>query len=151
MKQSQVNDILDKALEADFSDIVSTNVPMVVPEKVNIPADTEKEQELIKQNLYDTSAKLSAVMDFLVNNIESLTQEVGMIKTSPVNDICSVAKEIGVINDRLYKYTQPVVPKSFNVTQNNINSNNKKKDESEDNNNFSLETLDNLIKAGKVK
>ena len=150
MKQSQVNDILDKALEADFSDVVSTNVPMVVPEKVNIPADTAKEQELIKQNLYDTSAKLSAVMDFLVNNIESLTQEVGMIKTSPVNDICSVAKEIGVINDRLYKYTQPVVPKSFNVTQNNINSNNKKKDESEDNN-FSLETLDNLIKAGKVK
>ncbi len=150
MKQSQVNDILDKALEADFSDVVSTNVPMVVPEKVNIPADTEKEQELIKQNLYDTSAKLSAVMDFLVNNIESLTQEVGMIKTSPVNDICSVAKEIGVINDRLYKYTQPIVPKSFNVTQNNINSNNKKKDEIEDNN-FSLETLDNLIKAGKVK
>lgn len=150
MKQSQVNDILDKALEADFNDVVSTNVPMVVPEKVNIPADTEKEQELIKQNLYDTSAKLSAVMDFLVNNIESLTQEVGMIKTSPVNDICSVAKEIGVINDRLYKYTQPVVPKSFNLTQNNINSNNKKKDESEDNN-FSLETLDNLIKAGKVK
>lgn len=150
MKQSQVNDILDKALEADFSDVVSTNVPMVVPEKVNIPADTAKEQELIKQNLYDTSAKLSAVMDFLVNNIESLTQEVGMIKTSPVGDICSVAKEIGVINDRLYKYTQPVVPKSFNVTQNNINSDNKKKDESEDNN-FSLETLDNLIKAGKVK
>lgn len=150
MKQSQVNDILDKALEADFSDVVTTNVPMVVPEKVNIPADTEKEQELIKQNLYDTSAKLSAVMDFLVNNIESLTQEVGMIKTSPVNDICSVAKEIGVINDRLYKYTQPIVPKSFNVTQNNINSNNKKKDEIEDNN-FSLETLDNLIKAGKVK
>lgn len=150
MKQSQVNDILDKALEADFSDIVSTNVPMVVPEKVNIPDDTKKEQELIKQNLYDTSAKLSAVMDFLVNNIESLTQEVGMIKTSPVSDICSVAKEIGVINDRLYKYTQPIVPKSFKATQNNINLNNEKKDESE-NNNFSLETLDNLIKAGKVK
>lgn len=150
MKQSQVNDILDKALEADFSDVVSTNVPMVVPEKVNIPADTEKEQELIKQNLYDTSAKLSAVMDFLVNNIESLTQEVGMIKTSPVSDICSVAKEIGVINDRLYKYTQPIVPKSFKATQNNINFNNEEKNKSEDNN-FSLETLDNLIKAGKVK
>lgn len=150
MKQSQVNDILDKALEADFSDVVSTNVPMVVPEKVDIPSDIEKEQELIKQNLYDTSAKLSAVMDFLVNNIESLTQEVGMIKTSPVSDICSVAKEIGVINDRLYKYTQPVVPKSLKATQNNINFNNEKKNESEENN-FSLETLDNLIKAGKVK
>ena len=73
-----------------------------------------------------------------------------MIKTSPFSDICSVAKEIGVINDRLYKYTQPIVPKSFKATQNNINLNNEKKDESE-NNNFSLETLDNLIKAGKVK
>lgn len=150
MKQSQVNDILDKALEADFNDVVSTNVPMVVPEKVNIPADTEKEQELIKQNLYDTSAKLSAVMDFLVNNIESLTQEVGMIKTSPVSDICSVAKEIGVINDRLYKYTQPTIPKTFNATQNNINFNNDKKDESE-NKGFTLEALDNLIKNGKIK
>lgn len=149
MKQSQVNDILDKALESDFGDAPVTNVPMVVPDKVEIPANVEEEQKLIKQNLYDTNAKLSAVMDFLVNNIETLTQEVGMIKTSPVSDICSVAKEIGVINDRLYKYTQPLIPKTLKATQNNINFNNEKKDESNESK-FSLEELDNLIKQGKV-
>ena len=154
MNQKQVNDALDKALDTDFGDSWSTSVPMVVPDKVEVPANIEEEVKTVKENLYNTTAKLNNVLDFLINNMEDLMNQPGLMKQSPVSDIVEVAKTIGIINDKIYKYTTPPkteLPKNSKITQNNITFNSKNKDGEDDGNGFSLETLDNLIKTGSVK
>lgn len=154
MNQKQVNDALDKALDTDFGDSWSTSVPMVVPDKVEVPANIEEEVKTVKENLYNTNAKLNNVLDFLINNMEDLMNQPGLMKQSPVSDIVEVAKTIGIINDKIYKYTtppKPELPKNSKITQNNITFNSKNKDGEDEGNGFSLETLDNLIKTGSVK
>ena len=154
MNQKQVNDALDKALDTDFGDSWSTSVPMVVPEKVNVRANVEEEVKAVKENLYNTNAKLNNVLDFLINNMEDLMNQPGLMKQSPVSDIVEVAKTIGLINDKIYKYTTPPkteIPKNSKITQNNITLNQVKKDGENEGNEFSLETLDNLIKKGTIK
>lgn len=153
MNQKQVNEALDRALDSEFEDNFNTSVPMVIPEKVSVPATVAEEQTKVKENLYNTNEKLTAVLDYLVNNIEDLSREVGMIKTSPVNDIVSVAREISLINDKLYRYTLPQNPKNQNnrnITQNNIQFNKTDSKEEQSNEDFSLAKLDELIKTGKV-
>ncbi|MBO7043099.1 hypothetical protein J6W34_00810 [bacterium] len=154
MNQKQVNDALDKALDTDFGDSWSTSVPMVVPDKVEVPANIEEEVKTVKENLHNTNAKLNNVLDFLINNMEDLMNQPGLMKQSPVSDIVEVAKTIGIINDKIYKYTtppKPELPKNSKITQNNITFNSKNKDGEDEGNGFSLETLDNLIKTGSVK
>lgn len=154
MNQKQVNDALDKALDTDFGDSWSTSVPMVVPKEVNVPTTVEAEQQEVKKNLYNTNAKLSNVLDFLINNMEDLMNQPGLMKQSPVSDIVEVAKTIGIINDKIYKYTTPPkteIPKNSKITQNNITFNNNKNEDENESESFSLETLDNLIKKGTIK
>jgi len=104
MKTDKMIDVMDTALDKDFDDSVKYTVPMIMPEKAEVPVTISKEHEQVKTNLYNVSNKLMAVMDFLVNNLEELNQPSGMIKSSPVSEICSVAKEIGTINDKIFKY-----------------------------------------------
>ena len=56
-------------------------------------------------------------------------------------------------NDKIYKYItpqKPEIPKNSKITQNNITFNNNGKDEDVDSH-FNLETLDKMIKDGKLK
>lgn len=153
MNQKQVNDALDKALDGDFADNYVASVPIVLPQKVEVPATCEAEQQQVKSNLYNTNEKLNAVLDYLINNLEELSNQPGLVKTSPVSDIVEVAKTIGMINDKIYKYITPQkaeLPKNSKITQNNITFNNNGKEEDVDSH-FTLETLDKMIKEGKLK
>ena len=88
-------------------------------------------------------------MDFLINNLEQLNQPTGIVKASPVSEICALAREIALINDKMYKYSQPptpVIPKGTKITQTNLNIKTDDKD-----NDFHLEDIDNMIKNGKLK
>lgn len=153
MNQKQVNDALDKALEGDFADNYIASVPIVLPQKVEVPATCEEEQKQVKTNLYNTNEKLNAVLDYLINNLEELSNQPGLVKTSPVSDIVEVAKTIGIINDKIYKYITPQkteIPKNSKITQNNITFNHNSKEEDVDSH-FNLETLDKMIKEGTIK
>jgi predicted DNA-binding transcriptional regulator AlpA len=154
MNQKQVNDALDKALDGDFADNFVASVPIVLPQKVEVPATCEAEQQQVKSNLYNTNEKLNAVLDYLINNLEDLSNQPGLVKTSPVSDIVEVAKTIGMINDKIYKYITPQkteIPKNSKITQNNITFNNNGNKEEEVDSHFTLETLDKMIKDGKLK
>lgn len=154
MNKEEINIALDRALESDFSDTAPCTVPMVIPEEVQLPSNNKEEQDTVKKTLLNTSAKLSAVLDYYVNNLEELSNNTGtLIKSSPVSDICSLAREIGLLNDKLYKYATPTKTDSDKkidkLTQNNIIINKDKEENTQQP--FSLETLDNLIRSGTIK
>lgn len=154
MNQKQVNDALDKALDGDFADNYIASVPIVLPQKVEVPATCEAEQQQVKSNLYNTNEKLNAVLDYLINNLEDLSNQPGLVKTSPVSDIVEVAKTIGIINDKIYKYITPPkseIGKNSKITQNNITFNNNGNNNDEVDSHFNLETLDKMIKDGTIK
>lgn len=151
MKKDEVINILDNVVESDFAETKICSVPMIVPTTPNVPDTIQEEQIIVKKNLYDTDTKLRAVLDFLVNNIEELTMSSGLIKQSPVQEICSVAREIANINDKIYRYSSDNKSdsldkaKTLNVNQTNYNFNSADKKEG-----FSIDDLDNQIKADKI-
>ena len=154
MKQADVNNALDKALDEGFATPTITSVPMTIPDEVKLPATAEEQKNIVKTNLYNMSNKLMAVLDFYVNNVETMVapEATSLIRLSPASEICSLAREIGILNDKLYKYAQTnqevdnTKKDSNNIHQTNIII----KNGEDDNKPVSLADIDQMIKDGKI-
>lgn len=154
MKQADVNNALDKALDEGFATPTITSVPMTIPDEMKLPATAEEQKNIVKTNLYNISNKLMAVLDFYVNNVETMVapEATSLIRLSPASEICSLAREIGILNDKLYKYAQTnqevdnTKKDSNNIHQTNIII----KNGEDDNKPVSLADIDQMIKDGKI-
>lgn len=154
MKQVDVNNALDKALDEGFATPTITSVPMTIPDEMKLPATAEEQKNIVKTNLYNMSNKLMAVLDFYVNNVETMVapEATSLIRLSPASEICSLAREIGILNDKLYKYAQTnqevdnTKKDSNNIHQTNIII----KNGEDDNKPVSLADIDQMIKDGKI-
>lgn len=154
MKQADVNNALDKALDEGFATPTITSVPMTIPDEMKLPATAEEQKNIVKTNLYNMSNKLMAVLDFYVNNVETMVapEATSLIRLSPASEICSLAREIGILNDKLYKYTQTnqevdnTKKDSNNIHQTNIII----KGGEKENKPVSLADIDQMIKDGKI-
>lgn len=154
MKQADVNNALDKALDEGFATPTITSVPMTIPDEMKLPATAEEQKNIVKTNLYNMSNKLMAVLDFYVNNVETMVapEATSLIRLSPASEICSLAREIGILNDKLYKYAQTnqevdnTKKDSNNIHQTNIII----KNGEDDNKPVSLADIDQMIKDGKI-
>lgn len=154
MKQADVNNALDKALDEGFATPTITSVPMTIPDEVKLPATAEEQKNIVKTNLYNMSNKLMAVLDFYVNNVETMVapEATSLIRLSPASEICSLAREIGILNDKLYKYAQTnqevdnTKKDSNNIHQTNIII----KGGEKENKPVSLADIDQMIKDGKI-
>lgn len=154
MKQADVNNALDKALDEGFATPTITSVPMTIPDEMKLPATAEEQKNIVKTNLYNMSNKLMAVLDFYVNNVETMVapEATSLIRLSPASEICSLAREIGILNDKLYKYAQTnqevdnTKKDSNNIHQTNIII----KGGEKENKPVSLADIDQMIKDGKI-
>lgn len=154
MKQADVNNALDKALDEGFATPTIASVPMTIPDEVKLPATAEEQKNIVKTNLYNMSNKLMAVLDFYVNNVETMVapETISLIRLSPASEICSLAREIGILNDKLYKYAQTnqevdnAKKDSNNIHQTNIII----KGGEKENKPVSLADIDQMIKDGKI-
>lgn len=154
MKQADVNNALDKALDEGFATPTIASVPMTIPDEVKLPATAEEQKNIVKTNLYNMSNKLMAVLDFYVNNVETMVapETTSLIRLSPASEICSLAREIGILNDKLYKYAQTnqevdnAKKDSNNIHQTNIII----KGGEKENKPVSLADIDQMIKDGKI-
>lgn len=154
MKQADVNNALDKALDEGFATPTITSVSMTIPDEMKLPATAEEQKNIVKTNLYNMSNKLMAVLDFYVNNVETMVapEATSLIRLSPASEICSLAREIGILNDKLYKYAQTnqevdnTKKDSNNIHQTNIII----KGGEKENKPVSLADIDQMIKDGKI-
>lgn len=154
MKQVDVNNALDKALDEGFTTPTIASVPMTIPDEMKLPATAEEQKNIVKTNLYNMSNKLMAVLDFYVNNVETMVapEATSLIRLSPASEICSLAREIGILNDKLYKYAQsnPEVDNSKKDSNNIHQTNIIIKGDEKDNKPVSLADIDQMIKDGKI-
>lgn len=150
MKKEESNNILDKILDNGF-DIEETSLVPIEVVKTSLPAEVSEDVEKVRENLYDTSDKLKAVLDYLINNLDKDKGDTSFIKKSPIDEINDIAKSIVLVNttivknanDQLRRNTNPPnspgVSGNQNNTQNNFFLNTDKK--------FSLKDVDDMIKV----
>lgn len=109
MKKDDINNALDKALDSNFEGPSSPSVPMIIPEPIILPATITDEQKKIKENLYNVSEKLMAVMDYVTNNLDTLSDvsSMSLLKVSPVSDIVALANTIKSVNSKIWEFNEP--------------------------------------------
>ena len=141
-------------MDEGFATPTIASVPMTIPDEMKLPATAEEQKNIVKTNLYNMSNKLMAVLDFYVNNVETMVapEATSLIRLSPASEICSLAREIGILNDKLYKYAQTnqevdnAKKDSNNIHQTNIII----KGGEKENKPVSLADIDQMIKDGKI-
>jgi len=139
-------DVINKSLDANLLDFEDKpEIKELVVIETPLPDATEDFNQ-VRKNLYDLNDKCMAALNYLVDNIEFIQQQPGILKATPTELISDIVKTALQVNDKLIKVNTPVTPKS--MTQINMKSDNPENKDLKANTN-ALKDLDKKLKEIK--